>query len=152
MVAPQVLPVARGSEGRVPPSLFQVVEVRERRPPSFCRSQASPFGWPAKRPRRRGRDPRRRNGPISSSSSCPAALTEQRARGGRSCHTGTGGVPGPCLLLASHTVRELKKLRSGLGLLGGDLLEHAVVPHAPPERVDHRVCRDARYGVADLTT
>ena len=49
------------------------------------------------------------------------------------------------------TVRELKKLRGSLGLFGSDLFEHAVVPHTPPERVDHRVCRDAWYGVADLT-
>jgi hypothetical protein len=74
---------------------------------------------------------------------------------GRGCGcAGAGGVPGPGLLLASHTVRELKELCGILGLLGGYFLEHAVVPHAPPpplrECIDDRMGGYAGDGVAHL--
>jgi hypothetical protein len=66
------------------------------------------------------------------------------------CHLGGWGVPGVALCSLGTLVRHAEEHRHILDIVGGELLQHLLIPYSLVKCNHYRSIRDMRNGIANL--
>jgi hypothetical protein len=66
------------------------------------------------------------------------------------CHLGDWGVPGMALRSLEAHVRQAEERRNILDVVGGELLQHLLIPYSLVKCNHHRSIRDTGNGIANL--